>query len=137
MNARQERFVQEFLVDPNATRAARRAGYSNKTADRIGSRLLRNVEVAAAVKQGQDARAERTQVTADMVVRELGFIAFGVMGDFFDQNTGRLLDITELPHEAQARLASIEVVRERTHRVSTDVDKTSVRESTVKIKGSR
>ncbi len=44
------------------------------------------------------------------------------------------LDIIELPPEAQARLASIEVVRERTHRVSTDVDETSVRESTVKIK---
>ncbi|MDA1349821.1 MAG: terminase small subunit, partial [Chloroflexi bacterium] len=49
MNARQHRFVEAYLVDPNAAEAARRAGYSQKTADRIGSRLLRNVEIAGKV----------------------------------------------------------------------------------------
>ena len=85
MNARQKRFVEEYLVDPNATRCARRAGYSKRTADRIGSRLLRNVEVAGAVKQAQDERAERTRITADMVVQELALHAFGRMGDFLRQ----------------------------------------------------
>ena len=133
MNARQQRFVEQFLLDPCASRAAQRAGYSSATSDRIGSRLLRNVEVAAAVKQGQDARAERTQVTADMVVHELALHAFGRMGDFYS-DTGRMLQVHEMPPEVQARLSSIKFTRERTHRTGDGVDETTVEEAMVEVK---
>ena len=49
-----------------------RAGYSKKTASEQGSRLLENVKVAAAIAKGKDARSERIQVTADMVVAKMG-----------------------------------------------------------------
>lgn len=71
MNARKRRFVDEYLVDLNATEAAKRSGYSAKTAYSIGQRLLKDVEIAASIAVEQDARAARVQVRADEVLREL------------------------------------------------------------------
>ncbi len=71
MTPRQTRFVQEYLLDPNATQAAIRAGYSAHTADVQGSRLLSNVKVAAAIQAGQTVLSERLEVTADRVVAGL------------------------------------------------------------------
>lgn len=51
MNAKQKRFCEEYLIDSNATQAAIRAGYSDKTAYAIGERLLRNVEVDSYIKE--------------------------------------------------------------------------------------
>jgi hypothetical protein len=50
---KQERFVEEFLIDLNATQAAIRAGYSEKTAKSQGQRLLTNVDIAAAFARAQ------------------------------------------------------------------------------------
>lgn len=76
LTAKQERFVSEYLVDLNATQAAVRAGYSAATAYSAGERLLRHVEVQAAVTAAKAARAERTGVTQDRVVAELARMAF-------------------------------------------------------------
>ena len=82
MDDKQQRFVEEYLVDLNATQAAIRAGYSAKTAYAQGSRLLRNVRVAAAIREAKAARSERTQITADMVVKELAKLAFSNMANY-------------------------------------------------------
>lgn len=71
LNAKQQRFVQEYLVDLNATQAAIRAGYSEKTANEQGSRLLANVSVAAAVHGAMAALAEKIELTAEWVCHEL------------------------------------------------------------------
>ena len=134
MNARQTRFVQEYLLDPNASRAARKAGYSARTANVIGYENLTKPHIAAAIEQAQAERAQRTKVDADSVIEELALVAFSRMGDFYCKDTGKLLEVHQMSPEAQARLSSIVVLRERTHRVSTDVDETSVHESTIKIK---
>lgn len=68
---KQRRFVEEYLVDLNATQAAIRAGYSAKTAASQGERLLRNVEVAQAIQEAQAKRSERVQVDADYVLARL------------------------------------------------------------------
>jgi phage terminase small subunit len=60
-----ERFVTEYLIDLNATRAAMRAGYSAKTAGSQGERLLRNVEICAAVKAAQSKVAANNGMTVD------------------------------------------------------------------------
>lgn len=75
VNDRQLRFVEEYLVDLNATQAAIRAGYSEKTAYSIGQRLLKDVEVAAAIAKAQAARSEKTEITAERVLQELWDIA--------------------------------------------------------------
>lgn len=76
LSARQRRFAEEYLIDLNATQAATRAGYSAKTADRQGPRLLGNVGVSALIQKLQADRATRTGITADRVLGELAKIAF-------------------------------------------------------------
>ncbi len=68
MTPKQQRFVTEYLVDLNATQAAIRAGYSEKTARSQGQRLLTNVDIAMAIEAGQAKRSERTEVTQDYVL---------------------------------------------------------------------
>ena len=76
LTAKQQRFVDEYLIDLNATQAATRAGYSKKTANEQGSRLLANVSVGAAITQRMNARSGRVEITQDMVLRELAKIGF-------------------------------------------------------------
>ncbi len=107
LNAKHARFVAEFLVDLNATQAARRAGYSSKTAKAQGSRLLTNAAIAAAIAEGQKARAERTEVKADDILRELMRLAFGDIGPVFDEE-GQLRPLHELAPEVRRTISSIE-----------------------------
>jgi phage terminase small subunit len=76
LTAKQQRFVSEYLIDLNATQAAIRAGYSPETAYSQGARLLKNVEVEAAIAEAQGRRAERARKSADDVEDELESIAF-------------------------------------------------------------
>ncbi len=71
LTPRQARFVEEYLLDLNATAAAKRAGYSERTAYAQGQRLLKQVEIAAAIKKAQDARSERTKIDQDWVIERL------------------------------------------------------------------
>lgn len=71
LTPRQEAFVAEYLLDLNATQAAIRAGYSAKTADRIGPELLGKTCVRDAISAAKSKRAERVEVTADYVLRNL------------------------------------------------------------------
>lgn len=68
---KQQRFVDEYLIDLNATQAAIRAGYSQKTAQEQASRLLSNVMVSKAIEEAKKARESRTEVTQDWVVHEM------------------------------------------------------------------
>jgi preprotein translocase subunit SecD len=72
INAQQRRFVAEYLKDGNATQAAIRAGYSEKTAEQIGYQLLQKTSVAQAIAQQQKASIERTLGSADEVLRRCG-----------------------------------------------------------------
>jgi phage terminase small subunit len=71
LTPKQERFCQEYLLDLNATQAAIRAGYSAKTANEQGARLLAKASVAARVSEMQTERAKRIEVTQDYVLRRL------------------------------------------------------------------
>lgn len=75
MEPRQERFVQEYLVDLNATQAAIRAGYSEKSARQMGAENLSKPSIQAAIAQAQQERAERTGITADRALREAWNVA--------------------------------------------------------------
>lgn len=68
---RYDRFVSEMLVDGNVTRSAKEAGYSEKTAYSQGHRLLKNVEIANAIKAGQKDIAKRNELTIDDIIKEL------------------------------------------------------------------
>src|ERR1700716_3093531 len=78
---KQSRFVAEYLIDSNATQAAIRAGYSEKTAEQIGYQLLKKTSVAEAVAAGQRKVAAKLGVTAEAIVAELAKIGFAAVGD--------------------------------------------------------
>ena len=75
MTPKQERFVAEYLIDLNATAAARRAGYSEKTAGAIGAENLAKPQILAALNKAKNAVAVRANVTVDEIVGELRNIA--------------------------------------------------------------
>lgn len=94
LNPKQERFVAEYLKDLNATQAAIRAGYSARTATEQASRLLTNINVAAAVAAGQDARAKKVGIEAETVLREVARLALYDPRELFKEDGS-----TKLPHE--------------------------------------
>ena len=75
LTEKQKMFVQEYLVDLNATQAAVRAGYSQKRASEIGYQLLQKTTVQAAILDAIDKRQQRTEVTQDYVIDKLREIA--------------------------------------------------------------
>jgi hypothetical protein len=62
LTAKQKRFIEEYLIDLNATKAAVRAGYSAKTAAEIGRQNLRKLEIAAAIEKSMAGLAERAKL---------------------------------------------------------------------------
>jgi phage terminase small subunit len=108
MTARQSAFCSAYITSLNATQAAKEAGYSAKTASQIGERLLRNVEVAAEIERLKKARSERTEITADRVLREFARIGFLDVRKLFNSD-GSLKRLDELDDDVAACIASIEV----------------------------
>ena len=71
LTPKQQRFVEEYLIDLNATQAAIRAGYSEKTAKEIGSENLTKPNIAKAIQEAQESLSNKTQLTVDIVVHGL------------------------------------------------------------------
>ena len=84
MTAKQKRFVEEYLIDLNATQAAIRAGYSPATAQEQGYQLLQKTSVQNAINKKMAERSKRTGVNADRVITELAKIAFVNAADLID-----------------------------------------------------
>lgn len=112
LTPKQAQFVREYLIDLNATQAAIRCGYSAKTAYSQGQRLLKDVEVSAAVEEAMAKRAERTEITADRVLQELAKLGFADIRRIFAG--GNLLDPSDLEDDIAAAVQSVEVITRRT-----------------------
>lgn len=112
LTAKQQAFVDEYLIDRNATQAAIRAGYSAKTAYSQGQRLLKNVEVLAAVSGGLKGLSEATGITAARVILELARLGTSDVRRMFNEH-GSLLSIVNLSDDAAAAVSSIKVVTKR------------------------
>ena len=84
LTEKQKRFVAEYLVDLNATQAAIRAGYSEKTAGQIGEQNLKKLEIQEALQKAIKDRENRTEITQDKVLDELGKVAFSKAADYTD-----------------------------------------------------
>lgn len=68
LTPKQQRFVDEYLIDLNATQAAIRAGYSAKTANEIGAQNLAKLSIQKAIEAAKNQRQQRTQITQDRVI---------------------------------------------------------------------
>lgn len=82
LTPKQIRFVDEYLVDFNATQAAIRAGYSEKNAYQIGSENLRKPQIQSEIARRQKDLQRRTEISQDRVVKELARIAFADASDY-------------------------------------------------------
>ena len=89
---RMKKFVDEYLVDFNATQAAIRAGYSPDTANEQGSQLLARPDIRELVAEGQKAIAERTQTFQDNAVDELKIVGFSDLADFLTVKEGGIVE---------------------------------------------
>lgn len=105
-------FVKEYLVDLNATDAARRAGYSAKTAGVIAHELLGKPRVATAIQEAQKARSARLDITADMVLQEMAKLAFSNMQDYGDVLKDADLHGLERPLAAAVSEMTVDTMKE-------------------------
>ena len=90
MTKKQKRFVEEYLIDLNATQAAIRAGYKPDSAYAVGSENLRKPEIKAAVDRAMAERSKRTGINQDRILQELARIGFVRITDIVDQKTGEI-----------------------------------------------
>ncbi|WP_455616631.1 terminase small subunit [Eisenbergiella sp.] len=101
MTKKQKRFIEEYLVDLNATQAAIRAGYSPDTAKSIGNENLTKPDIRAHIDKAMAERSKRTGINADRVVQELAKIALVNAIDVIDPKTATIKD-GALPEDTAA-----------------------------------
>lgn len=114
LTGKQQRFVEEYLVDLNATQAAVRAGYSPKTAEAIGYENLRKPQIREAIEQARAERSERTEITQDMVLRELAAIGFARATDYVQIRDGCVV-LTETDALSVDQKRAVASIREGKH----------------------
>lgn len=91
LNDKQKQFCKEYLVDLNATQAAIRARYAEKTAYSQGQRLLKKVEAQEYIRELMQKREQRTEITADKVLEEYAKLGFSDVTDYLQVVTERIL----------------------------------------------
>lgn len=107
MTKKQKRFVEEYLIDLNATQAAIRAGYSPETAGAIGSENLKKPEIKNAIEKAMAERSKRTGISQDRVLQELAKIGFANITDVVDPDTAKVLQ--DAKEEDLACIQSIKI----------------------------
>lgn len=101
LTARQQAFIKEYLIDLNASRAGRAAGYSAFSAARMSTQNLDNPMIKAAIQEAMDQRAQRTEITADRVLQEIAVSAFYDPADIASQQMRGPEDIAALPESVR------------------------------------
>ena len=120
-NKRHEKFCHEYIKDMNATQAAIRTGYSEKTAKMQGSRLMTNDDIKSRVAELRDAYLDENIMTAKQVEYELTRIALGlskekqvvIEGAGEGCSEARIID---KPPDERSRLKALELMAKR-HRI--------------------
>lgn len=107
LTPKQAAFVREYLVDLNGAAAAVRAGYAAKSSHVEAARLLANASVRAAVDKALETRADRVELKADDVLREIQRIYSCDIADAFDEQ-GRLLPLKDMPLDVRRCISGIE-----------------------------
>jgi len=106
LTKKQQLFANEYLIDLNATQAAIRAGYSEKTAQEQSSRLLSKVIVQEFISVQMKKREKRTEITQDRVLNEIAKLAFSNIQDIYDEN-GELINIPDMQRDVSAAIQEI------------------------------
>jgi len=108
LSDKQAKFVEEYLVDLNATQAAIRAGYSAKNANKIGPENLVKLGIQEAISKYREHIAKESDVTPEKIISEYAKIAFLDPRRFYDDD-GHLIPVQNLPAEVAATLTGLEI----------------------------
>jgi phage terminase small subunit len=111
LTPKQEKFCEEYLVDLNATQAAIRTGYSEKTARSIASELLTKPNIQHRLRELRDEVQKKTQITKERVLEEYGKLAFANMIDYvrITPDGDAYVDLSNLTRDQAAALSEITV----------------------------
>ncbi len=110
-NDRWEEFCQQYLIDFNVTRAGKDAGFSEKSAYATCHKLLKNAEIQKRIMELIERRQERTEITQDMVLKELAILAFSDFTDFAEFTEGgeiRIKTFDEMPEGVSRAIKSVQ-----------------------------
>lgn len=109
LTPKQQRFVDEYLIDLNATQAAIRAGYSEKTARSIGEENLTKPDIQKAIQEARARLSIRTEITQDAVLKELAKLGFANMMDYMsiDKNGDPFVDFSALTRDQAAAISEV------------------------------
>lgn len=109
LTPKQNRFIQEYLVDLNATQAAIRAGYKEKSAYRTGADNLIKPQIQKEIQKRMKDREQRTEITQDMVLQELAKIGFSNVTDFvtIEGTWVKVKPTAEMPQDKLGVIAGI------------------------------
>ena len=108
LNDRQLKFVDEYLIDLNAAKAAVRAGYSERSARSIGQENLTKPDIHNAIQEKLASRSKRTEISQDRVLLEIARLAFNDPRRAYDAD-GNLLPVKDWPDEVAAAIKSLKV----------------------------
>lgn len=114
LTAKQERFIQEYLIDLNATQAAIRAGYSPKTAYSIGTENLKKPVIASRVKERRDEVAKVAELTQEWVLKNLKDVVEKSMQavevEKFDYEEKRMVGIGEYVYDSRGANTALQLI---------------------------
>ncbi len=105
---KQARFIDEYLVDLNATQAAIRAGYSKKTAYRMGYENLKKPQVAEVIQKRRDELKESLEIDQEWLLRRYIKLSDYKITDFFDDN-GNMKSLSDIPESSLYAIQGYEV----------------------------
>lgn len=108
LTPKQERFVDEYLTDLNATQAAVRAGYSKKTAGRQAMELLNKTHIAAEISVRKKRIADDTGITRNRIIQEMARLAFFSIKGLVNSE-GNPKPIHELSDDVAAAINGVEI----------------------------
>jgi phage terminase small subunit len=100
-------FVKEYLIDLNASAACRRAGFQTKRPNEYAATLLTKPNISAALTFELAEREKRTEITGDMVIKELALIGFQNVQQLYDDE-GQFIPIHKLPEQVARTVAGVE-----------------------------
>lgn len=136
LTGKQARFVQEYLIDLNATQAATRAGYSAKTAYQVGFENLNKPDIKAAIVSAMETLAARTAITQDRVLSELAKMGFANMLDYVtvQEDGSAVVDLSALDRDKAAAIQEVTVESYSERAVNGDGESTIVPVKRIKFK---
>lgn len=110
MTSKQLRFIEEYLIDGNASKAAVRAGYSAKNSEKVGWEVLQIPAVREAIEAKRAEVAKKFELTRERLVGEYVKIGFADPSKYFkvDENGLPYIDMRDMGSDDWAAVASVQ-----------------------------